>query len=607
MPEIASLVGVVEEVLPGSSAGIAGVQAGDVILNCDGRLVIDGTVIGPAPPSGPRAIAIRRGAIDQTFKTEGGRLGVKLSPRWLPAFDGKLVAVDQSHLIKDRWLDAFRGAITFDSQRVSAFDCPAGTLRIMVESKDSVKLFSGAAGLEETERIMRQFRNEFDLATATMKDAALIVGEDVALGTARFEVQKRFGGERREIGPAGTLIFAKQDGAWHLLATLPIPAQVGLPEAKPGRKVDAKAVHEAIAGQMVGIGAKLERVDDGARIGGVLPNSPAERANLKVGSVITAVDGRPTAGLAMDDVVKLIVGPEGSTVALSLRLPDGSSQTFELVRAKFAASPVQSRRLADGILLLHFPCFNQTTPNDCREALKDFLDQQPRGLVVDLRGCTGGTLPETKAVAEMFLPAGSPLWGFQKDGGQPTKSIAGAAPRKLPKRIPVVVLIDKATRSAGVLLTHALKENGRAKLVGQETMAMNRPSSLVTDPDGGSRLVEFGDFLSVHDELLTGQTMKPDVAIPPDASEEVWIERAIELLAIKRGGPRNAGNASAPTVREWTDTTGKFRIMAEFLGLEDGNARLRKPDGTVLMVPLDRLSEKDREWIESDSPRSSRQ
>ncbi|NLE36759.1 MAG: hypothetical protein GX621_01895 [Pirellulaceae bacterium] len=101
--------------------------------------------------------------------------------------------------------------------------------------------------------------------------------------------------------------------------------------------------------------------------------------------------------------------------------------------------------------------------------------------------------------------------------------------------------------------------------------------------------------------------MKPDVTIPPDASEEDWMRQAIELLSIKRRVPGNAGNGSARTVREWTDATGKFRITAECLGLEDGKARLRKPDGAVLMVPLDRLSEKDREWIESNSPRSSRQ
>jgi len=605
MPEIASVVALVESVPGDSVAGRAGLREGDVIVSCDGRGVVNDSVLGDGASAGPRTFVVRRGQSELQIKIDAGPLGARLAIRLLPVDGSQLVAADKPHPVKDLCLDAFRGYVVGDHSRAAALCCPAGFLRIGPARASKISVLSGEAVTERAEADRRRLLARYELATAALVDQQAIVHGDVALATARVDLAPREPGVAKLSAPMDVLVLVKQGGQWRMAASLPVAAEAGLTVSPGGEKVDAATVQTQVSGQKVGIGVGLEPVAGGVRIKNVLPNSPAQRADLKPGTVITAVDGTSTAGMAIENIVKLIGGPEGSKVSLVLRLPDGSTQTVELARGKFAFAPVESRRLGKGILLLRIPRLNATTPRDCRRLLGGAKSGGLRGLVLDLRGCMGGTLQATKAVAELFLPAGTALWGNRLDGQPLVQVIAGGKGANTLRRLPLVVLIDKNTRSAGMLLAHAMKENQRAKLLGQPTAVLDRIRKLVTDRDGQSRLVECGDFFSIDDTTLTGQNVTPDVTLAADLSDEALLDEVTKTLGASPSDNRTrnraaddpaTGNTREP--RTWTDATGKHHTVAQYLGRANGKVRLKKPDGTIITVPLGQLSPADRKYVE---------
>ncbi|MBN2216996.1 MAG: PDZ domain-containing protein [Pirellulales bacterium] len=600
MPEIASIVGIVEDVLSDSVAGRAGIREGDMVLGCDQRGVVDDTLFGGATSEGPRTLVVRRGENQLRIETESGPLGTRLALRLLPGEGSRLVEVDESHPIKELWLDAIRGYLVGDHGRAAKMRCPAGFLMIGPSDAQRAAVLSGDAETRRAEAERQWLLSRYELATATFSDQRAIVCGDLALATARLTLDPREPGTQKISEPMDVMVFVKQGDQWRAAASLPLRAGAGLSADEPGVKIDPAEVQSRVSGKLVGIGAGLELAANGVKINRIMPDSPAEQAGLKVGTIITAVDGQSVAGLTLEDVVRLIRGPEGSKVSLSLRLSDGSTKTLDLTRAEFAANPVQSRRLADGIVWMRIPAFNQKTLDDCRPLLLEFVARDPRGLVLDLRGCTGGTPQATKAVAGMVLPQGSPLWGIRM-GQQPiVKVVAGGGKAIVPESAAMVVLIDKDTQSAGVLLAYALKENGRARLLGHETAAMNSMRKLVTGRGGQGRLVKCGEFFSVDDEPLTDQRVKPDVTIADDASEEAWLRQALQILDAKASNEKSEKNVPRGRPRTWTDTTGKYKTEAEYLGVEDGKVRLRKTDGTVVEIPLEKLSPADRKFVEEN-------
>ncbi len=519
--------------------------------------------------------------------------------RLFPTEGSTLIPADQPHPLKERWLDAFRGFVTADWRRVTAIDCPAGTLAFSPAADGVRSPWTGRAIFEATRKERRRLQRNYDLAAAELQDAALICRDDAAMATARWVLPAR-SGNGAKTSLARWAVFVRQQDDWRLAATLPWEAEIG----PPVERVDPTTVRQSIEGRLVGVGVALELADGGVRIKQVLPNSPAQQVGIEAGTHITAIDGKPLAGLSLSEVVERIRGPEGAAVSFALTLPDGSAQTVELIRANVVVASVETRDLGDGVFLLRIASFNQLAPKEAREKLQSLRSQGMKGLVLDLRGPAGGTPESAKACTSLFLPPGMPLWGIHMDGS-PDKQITAAGP-SFP-RLPCIVLIDGKTHGAGALAAYAIQKYHRARLIGQKTAELGRMKKLVVGDDGKGRLVEHGHFLSPDGQSLVGHVVEPNIAVAADAGEKALLEQAVAILrpALEKDAPADAPQP-ADSRRTWTDATGKHRIEAEFLGLADGVVRLKKSDGAVVDVPLEKLSEADRAIIESAGRKSHR-
>ncbi len=286
-------------------------------------------------------------------------------------------------------------------------------------------------------------------------------------------------------------------------------------------------------GELVGVGIQIEAKPDGLLINKVFPGSGAARAGLKATDIITAIEGKSAAGMPVDEAIGLLRGPDGSTVNVTVRSAAGSERSVAVTRGTFVVSGVESRMLGDKIGFLQVVSFNEHTVDETRRAIEKLAKKQARGLVLDLRGNSGGLYSEIVKSAELFIPSGQTLW-FQrpKDGGvTPVTSQAKSA-----TDLPLVVLIDARTGGAE-LVAAAVQRCKRGTLVGQRTSGQTAGKHMVKRPDGSSELVVKTDYLMTQEKPITGQGVEPDVAMPADATPDQVQQKAIALLKAKLKHP----------------------------------------------------------------------
>jgi carboxyl-terminal processing protease len=302
----------------------------------------------------------------------------------------------------------------------------------------------------------------------------------------------------------------------------------------PAEQVEVSAAETAkldrrIRGTLVGIGIAFEKSEEGIVIKNVLPDTPAEKAGVKAGGLITSIEGLSTESMTSDQAVKLILGPVGTKVELSV-LPPGASTPHRVVltRERIVLSNATSRMLEKDIGLLAITGFNQRTPKAVRKALREFRQANVRGLVVDLRDNVGGYYPAAVEIASMLVGENQPLWQLQEIGEQDRTRVRGQQYSAL--RFPKVALISARTRSGGELLASALKASGKATLLGQKTAGKGTMGERKRRPDGTSVRIMTAYLFTANGEPIDGHGIIPDREIDPDASTEDVLKMAIDEL-----------------------------------------------------------------------------
>lgn len=297
----------------------------------------------------------------------------------------------------------------------------------------------------------------------------------------------------------------------------------GKPETLSAAQTANKQIE--IQGSFGGIGAKLEKTNGVLRVASVFAGGPAERASLRVGWEIASINGAPTRSMTVEDAIQLIRGPIGTEIALEAVAPGGAARKVSLTREKVLLSPISSKVLEGGWLLLRLGVFDQETPGAVRAKL---LARSPetKGIVLDLRDSPGGVSRSLEEVAGLLLPRDSFLWSLRSLNGRLTHARSSAAPVC---ELPLVVLVNRRTLSAE-LLASALQHNQRARIIGQPTSGFavtNGPGEMVKNPDGTSHIVKRGSFV-----LEQGRpNVVPDTILPDSASDNDFSQAATEALA----------------------------------------------------------------------------
>ena len=273
-------------------------------------------------------------------------------------------------------------------------------------------------------------------------------------------------------------------------------------------------VDDTIQGDFFGVGATLlpaNKDGTGAKVDSTFRGSPAAKAGLLAGDVILSVDGKKVNSLALTDAVKLIRGPKGTTVTLAVSR-SGLPVTLKAVRDKITVASVSTSVLPGKIGYLALADFlNSSNLDRLRSAINDFEKQGVKGLVFDLRDNGGGLVDQATAVADLFLSKGDVF--ITRDRSKAVHVEATASPSGQDYRGPLVVLVNHYSASAAEIVTAALHDNGRAKVVGETTYGKgvaNIPTPLA---NGGQVNVAFEEWLTPKRVSILKKGITPDIVV----------------------------------------------------------------------------------------------
>jgi carboxyl-terminal processing protease len=294
-----------------------------------------------------------------------------------------------------------------------------------------------------------------------------------------------------------------------------------------------------LAGSYVGIGVRIDVGQDGLpMIVAVFHGSPAETAGLKSGEEITEVEGTTTAGHDLDEVAGWVRGEAGTTVTIEVRNgPDGPERQVSIVRAD-VAEVVVSWAMVPGsaTALLRLEQFSHGAADGVKSALTEIRAAGADELVFDLRGNPGGFVNEAVGVASQFMSSGD-VYVERDAAGHETRhavSTGGVA-----TDLPLVVLVDGGTASSAEIVSGALQDAGRARIVGTKTYGTGTVLGEFPLADGSALRVGTVEWLTPSGRRIWHEGIVPDVAVEraadavPMAPDDIRSMTRAEVAALK--------------------------------------------------------------------------
>ena len=273
-----------------------------------------------------------------------------------------------------------------------------------------------------------------------------------------------------------------------------------------------KEERDSIRGQYVGIGAEVQMKDKQVVVVAPLDGSPAKRAGLRPGDAIVKVNGSSVAGLSLQKVVKQIDGPSGTHVNLTILGTDSdTTRTVTLQRTRVDVKSVSWAMIpGTSVADVRIALFSKRTADELQQALSHARNQGATATVLDLRSDPGGLFSEAIAVASQFLQKGNVV--LIKDArGKVTPVAAKAKGEK--STLPMTVLINGGTASAAEIVSGALKDAGRAKLVGEKTFGTGTVLQKFSLPGGSALMLATQEWLTPDGHSIWHQGIAPDLKV----------------------------------------------------------------------------------------------
>ena len=291
-------------------------------------------------------------------------------------------------------------------------------------------------------------------------------------------------------------------------------------------------------GEFSGVGMEVTEVPAGLRISRVFPGSPAQKAGLRRGDVIVAVNGKSIAGVSSQRTTSLIRGRPGTKVTLTWR-HDGQRVTQRVERAKVdAPSVTSSLRTVNGVKLgvVELSGFTSGAHGEVRGAVDKLRDRGAKGIVLDLRGNGGGILDEAVLVASVFISDGTIV---SIDGRHRDRRVYRASGGAIPRSVPVDVLVDEGTASASEIVAGAIQDRKRGEVVGTRTFGKGVFQEVRELRNGGALDITVGEYFLPSGRNLggggtrRGQGIKPDVPAQdnPRTAPDEGLQAALRTLA----------------------------------------------------------------------------
>ena len=286
---------------------------------------------------------------------------------------------------------------------------------------------------------------------------------------------------------------------------------------------EADSYYERAEGSYVGIGIYLTKQDPMhadlndpetwmIKIESPFPGAPADRAGLRANDLVSSIDGESVAALTATEASLKLRGEEGVPVTLEVHR-GGTSFTVTLVPEK-VSTPSTASSMVDGDTgYIAIYTFSMTTHESFEKDLLSLMGQGAERIIIDLRNNGGGTVESAERIADMFLSSGTILTTRYKDGKHRKDTVDKAGSTVLvDESVPLALLVNGGTASSSEILTGALKDNGRAIVVGSQTFGKGVEQNVVAFGDGFVQITA-GHFYTPSGADIHGVGITPDIIV----------------------------------------------------------------------------------------------
>ncbi len=294
-----------------------------------------------------------------------------------------------------------------------------------------------------------------------------------------------------------------------------------------------KRANEDLVGEYEGIGAWVDTSGDYVEIISPMSGSPADKAGLLPRDQVIAINGDDMTGIPGDIVLKSILGPAGTDVTITIKRGDLEPFDVTITRAKITVPTIDAEMLENDIAYIALYTFGDNSTAQLQKGLKELLAQNPKGLILDLRGNGGGYLITAIEVVSEFIDKGTVMYEEYGDGEIYSYD---ALPGGLATKIPLVVLVDAGTASASEIVAGAIQDMGRGVLVGTVTYGKGTVQNWIAlkNEQGGVR-VTIARWLTPDKRQISEVGLTPEYIIEfteedIEAGVDVQLEKAIEVL-----------------------------------------------------------------------------
>jgi carboxyl-terminal processing protease len=270
----------------------------------------------------------------------------------------------------------------------------------------------------------------------------------------------------------------------------------------------------------IGIGAAKDPDTGGILVASVTAGSPAEKAGLEAGDIITEMDGEPTANLDISGVSSKISAMTGQEMKLTI-LRGTDTFSVSVTPGEVEEEEVSHEMKSDGIGYIRISGFTKITTEQFQEALEDLKGQGMTKLIIDLRNNPGGLVDAATGCLDKIIPEGLEVYTVEKDGTRTDYN----SPGKDPLTIPLVLLVNGNTGSSAEIFTGACRDRLSCTIVGEKTYGKGIVQTTTTLADGSSIKFTTAHYYTPNGTDINGNGITPDIVVAladgakPDASD----------------------------------------------------------------------------------------
>ncbi len=300
---------------------------------------------------------------------------------------------------------------------------------------------------------------------------------------------------------------------------------------------EKKLFESEVKGNFEGVGMEIGIKNNILTVVAPLKDTPAYRAGLKPGDKLLKINGTLSSGLALDEAIRLIRGPKGTEVKLLIsREGEKEPREIAVVRDIINIPTLETEIKTGNIFVIKLYNFSENSPLVFRNALREMIESKSDKLVIDLRNNPGGYLEASVDIASWFLPMGKVV-AREKFGTGEEELYRSRGYDVFGDNFRMAILINQGSASASEILAGALKEHGKAVLVGEKTFGKGSVQELAPVTESTSLKITIASWLTPNGRSISKEGLEPDFEVKlskedSEAGRDPQMEKALQLLSL---------------------------------------------------------------------------